>query len=128
MSKGKEIDCGSLGTDYSGGHTDLTGRRIKQSHKELRNFYCFSYIIRTIKTRSMRWAMYIAWTYKNPGRKTPLGSFTFGCDDAKSGSPRKGTGGYGLDTFGSKQGVPADQCGHGNEADEGFMTPGKVAD
>jgi hypothetical protein len=76
----------------------------------------------------MRWAVYIAWTYKNPGRKTPLESFTFGRDDVKSGSPRKGTGGYGLDTFGSKQGVPTDQCGHGNEADEGFITPGKAAD
>ena len=69
----------------------------------------------------------IARTYKNPGRKTPLGRFTFGWD-VKSGSPRNGTGGYGLDSFGSKQGVPADQCGNGNEADGGFMTPGKVAD
>ena len=72
MTKGREIDRESFTTDYSGGHTDLTGRRIKQSHKELRNFYCLSYIIMTIKTRSMRWVVYIAGTYKNSGRKTPL--------------------------------------------------------
>ena len=117
MSEGKEIDCESLRTDYSGGHTDLTGRRIKQSHKQLRSFYCLSYIIRTIKTRSMRWVVYIARAYKNPGRKTPLGSFTFGWDVVKSGSTRNGTSGYGLESFGSRQRVPADQCGHGNEAD-----------
>jgi hypothetical protein len=92
MSKGKEIDCESLRTVYSGGHTDLKGRRIKQSHIELRNFYCLSYIIRTIKTRSMRWVVYIARTYKIPERKTPLGSFTFGWDNVIIRSPRNGTG------------------------------------
>ena len=73
--------------------------------------------------------VHIARNYKYPGRKTPLESFSFGWDDVRSGSPRNGTGGYGLDSFGSKQGVPpADQCGHGNEDDGGFMTPCKVAD
>ena len=71
---------------------------------------------------------YIARTSKNPGRKTLLGCFTFGWDDVKSGSLRNGIGGYGPDSFGCKQGVPADQCEHGKEVDGVFMTPGKVAD
>ena len=36
----REFEQGLLGR-----HTDLTGRRIKQSHKQLRDFYCLSYII-----------------------------------------------------------------------------------